>query len=288
VPVAFSFRGCAEGLEPEVTRIARIELHAPSGGTGVKTELAIACDGDEVTLAVDDPITGKHVDRVVSVAGVEARDRGRLLALAIAELARSSWIELEVHAEPVLPLARPVAVSTEQRERARELAAFERRAPRWHAIAELEALEYPEVGRPLFGLSLAGQVDLASRFYAELALSGWDGAGERNAGSVAVRQIAFDPTLGVHLGVVDLGFGVRLGWASLSGSPASSAFLGGTTSGVVAGLVASGSVRLVGPLRLWLKLGGLLRGESGAVAGDGAVTAGGVFGSLGLGVRLGP
>jgi hypothetical protein len=287
VPVELSFEGCPESLRPEVERIARLELHATSTSPGVATPIGLACSEDEVHITVDDPITGKRVDRTVSLSGVEARDRARLLALAIAELVRSSWLELEARRPAPLPLAKPKPVSVEQRERARAMVSTEHRSP-WRASAALDLLYIPTVKGPILGLALGVQRDVTSRWFTELGASAWDGATERKTGLIAIRSIAADPSFGVRLDVVDLAVGLRVGWASLSGSPSSGAFRGNTTSGGVIGPLGTASVRVVGPLAIWLKLGVLLRGQNGVVTEDSDVTMGGFFGSAGLGLRVGP
>jgi hypothetical protein len=113
--VDFSFDGCEEPLPTDVERIARVELHAAKSALGPQTRIEIRCSADEVDLTGDDPITGKKVERVVSLAGVVESTRARLLALAVAELLRSSWIEVELNPVPALPLAHPVEVLPAQR-----------------------------------------------------------------------------------------------------------------------------------------------------------------------------
>jgi hypothetical protein len=284
VPVALSFEGCAPSLASEVERIARIELHAGTENVGTAaTEIALTCDGDDARITVDDPLTGKRVERTVSLAKVP-QGRARLLALAIAELVRSSWLELDLNPEPALPVARPELISSEEKESARTLA---RPPPPWRGDLAVEGLFIPTVGRPLLGLSLGAQYDVARLVFVGGGMSAWDGVTERSTGAVTVRQIALEPAAGLRLSRVELALGIRLGWASLTGAPSESGFRGDTTSGVVLGPLVSASARIVGPLRLWLRSGWLLRNERGIVAGDRDVVVGGYWGSLGIGLRIG-
>ena len=282
----FSFEECAKPLPDEVERIARIELHAPRECAGPATEIGVACAGDDVRLTVDDPLTGKRVERTVSLAAVAELGRARLLALAVAELVRSSWMELEFRKTPALPVAAPVDVPVALKERARAIAVASDR-PTWRGDASVEALIVPSVGRPILGLSLAAQHDVAPSIFVEGAASAWDGVTERATGAIAVRQIALDPAIGWRVSILDLSLGARVGWVELSGTPVGAGFRGDTTSGVVFGPQAVLSLGVAAPLRLWLRSGWLIHGERGVVAGDSDVVVGGVYVAVGLGLRFG-
>jgi len=286
VPVAFSFDGCPEALAPPVERIARIELHAPADARGAMTQIGLVCSGDDVHLIIDDPLTSKRVDRTVSLAQVAPEGRARLLALAIAELVRSSWVELDLTPTPSLPPSHPVESSSAQRAEARTVA-IATRSLAWRGSAAVDGLLIPTVGHPILGLTLGLLHELPRRAFAEGALSAWDGLASRTTGDVAIRQLALDGAVGLRVPVVDLSVGLRVGWTSLSGSPSMSALQGQTTSGVVFGPLLVASVQVAGPLRVWARTGWLLRGERGVVAGDSDVTVGGYWASLGLGLGLG-
>ena len=285
----FSFDGCAPAMLPAVERIARIELHAAEDDGGPATQIALACDGDDARITVDDPLTGKRVERTVSLATVPDLGRARLLALATAELVRSSWIELELTPAPALPVAHVEQVSAAQKAEARDVAmSVGRRVVSWRGYAAVEGLYIPSIGRPIVGLTLGVQRDLLSWLYVEGGVSAWDGVTERATGAVTVRPIALDPAVGFRLPVVDVAIGARVGWASLAGSPSGPGFRGDTTSGLLVGPLVAASVALVGPLRVWLRAGWILHGDRGVVAGDADVVAGGFWTSLGLGLRLPP
>jgi hypothetical protein len=288
IPMTIAFDGCADSLVPEVERIARIELHSGLSGSneaGASTRIELGCEGLDAKITVDDPLTGKRVERTVSLAGVPEADRARLLALAIAELVRSSWIELELAPRPILPVAKPDAVTLEQREQARSLAVNGRRVP-WHGYAAVDGLFIPSVGRPILGASLGVQVELPWRLYFDGGVSAWDGVTERATGAITIRQVALDPGVGFRLPVVDVALAARVGWASLTGSPSVAGFRGDTTSGFVFGPLVAASAAIVGPLRVWLRAGWLLQKERGLVSGDSDVVVGGPWASLALGLRL--
>ncbi len=292
IAVEIAFEGCAEALRPEVERITRVELHASPPERDAPTSIAVACDADDAELRVDDPLTGKRVARTVSLAGVAASARARLLALAIAELVRSSWMELAAPSPPALPLARPVAVSPEERSRARALATVRPTSP-WRARAGVEGLELPSVGAPILGVSLGVTRELsAERFGARLHfggdLSAWDGVASRTSGTVGIRMIALEPAVGLEGGFFDFELGARVAWVSLAATSAASGFHGEAISGFIGGPEVRAGTRVVGPLRWWLRGGWLLQGERGIVSGDRDVTVGGGYVGLGLGLRLPP
>src|SRR5262249_22253661 len=100
----------------ELVRVLRIELGADgvrevivgeAEGTLATIKLdATPCSAEarEVTVAIDDAATGKNVRRALAVADVDAAARPRALGLAIAELLRASWAELEMPDQPKTPV----------------------------------------------------------------------------------------------------------------------------------------------------------------------------------------
>jgi hypothetical protein len=289
-PIALTFDGCPEPLVAPVERITRMELHAPQdlAGTPTRIDLACAASSDDVRIAVDDPLTAKRVDRTVSLATTAPEGRARLLALATAELVRSTWLELELTAPPALPPASepPAEVTAAQKAVALRVAQ-ESNAPSWWAHGAVEGLVVPSVGSPLLGLSLGAQHAVHQAVWVDGTLSGWDGAASRSTGAVGVRAIALDATALLRTRYVDVAAGLRLGWASLSGSPSVAGLEGQSTSGVVFGPLVGARARVIGPVEVSLKTGWLTRGEKGLVAGDSDVTLGGFWASLAVGVRLG-
>jgi hypothetical protein len=284
VAVELSFAGCAETLRPEVERITRVELHAAGSG-GAPTSIEVACEGEDVELRVDDRLTGKQVTRTVSFSRIAASARARLLALAIAELVRSSWMELEVPSPPVLPIVPAVAVSAEEKTRARALVAVSPASP-WRGRAGIEALELPSVGAPLFGVSLGVTRDFGRLLHAGGEASASDGVAKRTTGTVGIRMVAIEPRIGLEVGPLDVDLGARVAWVSLAGTSAASGFHGAAISGFVGGAEVLAGTRIAGPLRWWVRGGWLVQGERGIVSRDDDVTVGGGYVGLGLGVRL--
>lgn len=83
-------------------RVVRIELGSTivtgngAGDPSNTTRVTVTCDGGRVRLRVDDPITGKALERSIEIADVAPAVRARILGLAIVELVAASWIELEL------------------------------------------------------------------------------------------------------------------------------------------------------------------------------------------------
>ena len=62
--------------------------------------VTVDCTESLVKLTLDDPITRKVLIRSVALSPAEATVRDRVIAIAIAELASASWIELAANPEP--------------------------------------------------------------------------------------------------------------------------------------------------------------------------------------------
>lgn len=100
--VSLSIDACVDVDTAEVRRLFGIEL-----GTSVPdavqtddpdaTQVQVTCDGELVSLKVQDPLTGKSLTRRISLGD---KGRERLLALAVMELLVASWIELEATPDP--------------------------------------------------------------------------------------------------------------------------------------------------------------------------------------------
>ncbi|MGC4092848.1 MAG: hypothetical protein QM756_34185 [Polyangiaceae bacterium] len=83
------------------------------------TWVVVQCNGSKVVVEVHDPLSRKIVQRRFDFGPAASRARGRLVALAAAELVLASWAELAVlpapRVEPEGPPPSPV-----QRELARK------------------------------------------------------------------------------------------------------------------------------------------------------------------------
>ena len=110
--VSIDIIACDAPLAREARRIAAIELRATlvdSAPDGTVTQVTATCRGPLAALKVIDPTTGKSLERTVALTEAAPNDRGRLLALAVAELIAASWSELESNPHPRAPPASPLA-----------------------------------------------------------------------------------------------------------------------------------------------------------------------------------
>lgn len=140
---------CADVNVAEVGRIVAVELRVAivAGGEVLPTttQVAVGCRGpfyqvrvDEpdtaevvvdavvqrgyLEIRVDDPITGKTLQRLVDVESEPDQSRARLIGIAISELTRASWIELLANPAPKVAPVEKVTTPSLQRavvERAR-------------------------------------------------------------------------------------------------------------------------------------------------------------------------
>ncbi|UJR78397.1 hypothetical protein [Sandaracinus amylolyticus] len=106
--VALEVEACA-GIDPEIVhRILGIELGADADLDALPTDpeasrVRATCadaEGTRVALAVDEPLTAKHLERSIDLVASPESGRSRLVALALAELLAASWIELGMRRDP--------------------------------------------------------------------------------------------------------------------------------------------------------------------------------------------
>lgn len=295
---------CLSVSPPEVMRLTALELDTrvvtPEVARPEATRVEVSCEGDKVKLRVVDPVTGKALDRTLSLATHEVDVAGRAVALAVAELVLTSWMELTL---PQGPESR-----RQDDEGSHGLA-------RKEAEARVRARYQPEA-QPDTGVDYLLAVAQVSGPYQGLGM-GWGGGLE--AGWILGRPwltadldwIAARSSSTTDLGEVrastwsaalrgsfrlwyqpvwmDLGLGGRFGVARLQGMPIDRSAAEGS---VVAGVWAApiGHVRVgVRVSHLALTLGGecgyVLRGVSGLVADADpvAIDRGFAAGSVALG-----
>ncbi len=94
-------------------RVARVELgeflvDAPASDV---TRVVVSCDGVTANLRVDDPITGKALERRLDISSLPIPSRARGIGLAVAELVLASWVELELSPTQTSPDATATAQS---------------------------------------------------------------------------------------------------------------------------------------------------------------------------------
>jgi hypothetical protein len=256
----------------------------------------VSCDGLRADIALDDPLTGKTVGRVVDLAAAAPVARTHLLALSIVELLAASWIELVSNPSPQSPPVGTVATPA-AREAALEMVSNRpgaRRAPRLLAsfVSQVSAAGPTSLGG---GVTLAGDAGAPLGWMAEVAFQ----HGERGfaLGRVTADNVS---ALGALLArrshghaALRAGVGVRGGGAWLSGTPADpETAVGGAVSGAWWGPVVliDGSYAVGGRVvvELTIEAGRVLLPVIATVPGGESVAVDGTWlrGALGVGFML--
>jgi hypothetical protein len=223
--VSVEVRSCVDIESDQVEELTALELSAvlvdERQATQDVTRVVVDCHEPTAELAVTDPVSGKLLSRSVDLSQVEQRARARVLALAIAELVTSSWMELELTPEPVI-VPREAVASPVEREAART-AARERVQPvSFTLFAEGGVRSFTTGVGPLWG----GGVRLADQSGNGGLFAGLDfarGNQDISGGEIGVTMLsaALGYALHVHTGGWTLSGvpGGRLGWARLEGRP---------------------------------------------------------------------
>jgi hypothetical protein len=231
--VVLTIDPCMAIADEEVRRVVGIELAGvladPADRSREHTHVAVVCAGELVELRVDDPITGKALQRTIDLR--EAPEaRPRLLALAIVELISASWTELETNPEPQVP---PVSMRASHESRQAALDVVQQAHPLRAAPRPLEPARTRLVaiagGMGWFsgtGLLAGGGVRITrdNRHHIDWMadLQAHRGSARVSVGTVKVDALSAGavlaqrawPTLGLHLGL-----GVRAGGLHLRGEP---------------------------------------------------------------------
>ncbi len=296
--VSLSVDACAGVDEAQVAGQVKIELGADLAPASPEvTRVQVRCDGDALVLIVNDPITGKSLERRVDLGAAAPKARTRLLAIAISELVSASWTELETNPTPVVaPAGPPPAPSAKAA--VRDTVTARTFAPHMFATLGLDFRAFP-------GATGTGMlVGLGARFATAGAGLGFSvdlvtsqGKGVTGAlGQVSVDLVGVGAvvTYGARVGGATLAgeLGLRGGSARLGGVPVDDSIEGRSVRGAFGGPIVGGSavVRVFGPLILTLRVeGGVALASVRALAdGQAATVVGGPFvgGALGLGVAL--
>lgn len=225
-----SVEACVGALD-KVRRAVQIDLGAElvDDDREGATHVDVTCSGDEATIRIDDPLTGKIVERRVGLGQQPLAGRARLLGLTIAETVAASWVELEMvgsqESNPELDAsdAAPPTI----RSGAAAVAQARLRAHPSRATAPPTIGLAPMVrsfGRDdllTIGARLDGAWPLGERFALELDLAGEWGRVGVEAGDVDASLLSMAPRFAVRVSVAGLelaaGLGFRLGLAELSG-----------------------------------------------------------------------
>jgi hypothetical protein len=300
VPVALSIDVCLASLDAaDVRRIAELELGAPlvpiHAATELTTRATASCDGDEVVLRVEDPLTAKVTERRVRLEAEDPRGRERFLALALVELIAASWSELE----STEPAARPETIAPEVREAALDVVHARREPYGPPLLLSITAEAHTRLvlggvwplfgGGVRFGLQPVPFLAIRAGFLAEA------GDAQVQAGSVSMQS--YGGTFAIELAgtlvpdpiSVELGggAGAHLAHGILTGRTSSEMAVGTTVEGLFASVSAIGVARLVirpFVLELRYEVGHAIARIAGTIDGRTAVELGGPWMSLALGV----
>jgi hypothetical protein len=294
--ISVSVDHCIAVEQREVERLTALELGVRVAGadTSTATRVTVSCAGEHVRLRVVDPLTGKTLERTLSLTTQEVDVAGRAVSLAAAELVLTSWAELTLTPDEsapapleVAPAARPVA---EQR----VLSRTERGIRLEYVLASGGAFG-PFDG---VGAAFGGGPRVAVSF-GRLGLGAeWDLAAHRAVTDTELGDVETTLftsglfarwTLAVAPLFVDFGAGARGGIARLEGTPDDAELSrGSVVAGVFVGPAAAlgVSLRFTGlALRLGAESGHTLRGVAGEVEREPSVAVSGAWflGNLGVG-----
>ncbi|MEO7092616.1 MAG: hypothetical protein ABI175_05145 [Polyangiales bacterium] len=304
---------CVAVPPAEVKKIVGVELGALlvdetrpiAGGVDPRdvTVVAVSCTGKTIALRVDDPITGKSLERSIDLTAEVPNARARLVALAIVELVSASWTELEANPAPKVP-----AVTATASPGAKDAAKGSVRTHLHASIAPSSSLRVLAiVGTHIFFPRSGPSTSLGLRLGGDrgwLGFLGWSADMQADHASVpvALGAVALDTvsasfalTAFERLGAITVrgGLGVRLGAARITGETSDSARIEGSS---IAGFfaaphaVASVSLSPWGPLVIEAAAEGgmVVAPVRGHIAGERDVgVAGGFFGAtLGVGAAL--
>jgi hypothetical protein len=240
---------CLAVARSEVLRITELELDArvvtPSLAPPHATRVEVTCAGRHVRLRVTDPVTGKSLERTLALGTHEVDVTGRAVALAIAELVLTSWMELTFPDPPPRAVGfqpPPPEIKDLAEERAVTLGARSGRIDHVLAVGQAQgpfrgfgigwgggARLGWNFGEDWFG----GDVDLMATQSEASSPLGSVRASTWSSGLRASFKLWLDPVW------LEAGPGFRLGIARLAGTPADeSATRGGVVAGVWGGPVA--------------------------------------------------
>jgi hypothetical protein len=303
-PIELDVKPCPDVDAAELRRIATIELGAEEvdnrGEDSGTTHVEVVCTDHVAEIRVLDPLTRKSLARTISLEGVAAPARSRLLALAVAELVDASWVELETNPEPVaspqVPAVQPAA-RVEAREAVRKRLSTppppvsQRMPPMWR-VSALASLRWMSDNPSI--LPGAG-VDVGVDVYRSLSLD-LDLLVEHARTGYALGDVTTDlASVGAALGLryelarftLHTGAGLRVGVAHLQGQPSSGAVASGhDVTGPWAGPLLNCGARYTWPPGLTVELsaegGYVVLPVRGSVTGASDIAADGAL----VGARL--
>jgi hypothetical protein len=301
LPIVLVLDPCAVVDAREVRRLLPIEMGAPlapgSAGEGDTTRVFVGCvpgSPQLVRLEVRDIVSGRHVDRVITLVGDSKTDQARLVAIVAVELVATSRSELR---ERVVAAAPPAAepASLVVTAKAEPVEPPRAREPAWRALAFGSVRHVEGLPSMLPGGGLALERSVARHFVLGADVVA-EGAGQPTAlGDVAAFVASASAFAGVRVDrgpwALQAGGGARGGVARFSGEArrasavtvASSVFsapwAGALFEARATATLAHGVVILLGG-----ELGYVTSPVEGYVSGHDAVAMRGLWWSAALGV----
>lgn len=277
----------------ELDRLVRLELSTvltPEDTTS-RYEVTVACAGDTTRLRITDPLTEKSLERRVVFSLRTAPEPERLVALAVAQVYRSSRLELLTRDAPSLPagdaIRPPVSVppQTAHAPQQRLAPAARGRAGALLLRGGVAARRLGVAPFALPGVALEGRISPRPTLWLTLTVGAETATVTRATGQVAVLGVP--ATLG--LGVEPLSAGpfsffarVDLGveYASFSGRRVAPGLVAGKVDGLgLLGSVGAGAALRLRAFRVELapRLGLCTGTPEGRVSGDRAVGMNGAW-----------
>jgi hypothetical protein len=296
--VSVSVDHCIAVERREVERLTALELGVRAAGTDAPspaaTRVSVSCAGEHVRLRVVDPLTGKTLERTLSLTTREVDVAGRAISLAAAELVLTSWAELTLTPDESTPAPLDVAPGARPAAERRVLSRTERGVH----------LEYLLAAGGVFGpfdgvgFGFGGGPRLAVAFGRYGFGAEWDLTAHRAITATALGDVEttlFSSglfarwTLESSPWFLDAGVGARGGIARLEGTPDDvEVSRGSVVAGVFVGpaLALGVSWRAGGlAVRLGAESGYAARGVAGGVESEPSVSVSGAWlaGTLGVG-----
>jgi hypothetical protein len=299
--VGVEAQGCADLSEPRLRELAALELTtrvvAPRAPRPPGARVLVSCSGERVAIRVTDSMTGKMVMRSFTLKADAPEVRVRAIALAVAELVLTSWLELMLPQ----PNRSEAATSVRALEERREARAIVQKLTSRGAYVD-GVFAFAELGGTLRAAPWTGGVGLRlSVVFAEPALtldadlSATLSASRTELGSVRTNtwSLAVRPALRLQRGpwLGTAGMGVRAGLARIDGRPAElGASRGRSLVGSWGGPLVHANLGLNldhFATRLGGEVGYALRGVAGSVEGRERAGVRGAWVMLSLGVGWG-
>lgn len=240
-------RQCQGLSTDEVERVLAIELTtvAETGGIAEPLTIELDCRGDEIAIAVRDPVTRKRLSREIPAPAPDAAGRERTVALAISQLFVASWLELLMPADQRAAPEPEVAPGTvaAARELAEARVEAHRRTTgtiglgvgsRFHAI-DREPL-------PVVRIGLHGTAWLDPRWGLSMGAVYEGGLARRSVGNVRADALLFAAGAAFrwpadrHVAALLAAVSVEAGYVRFGGKPRKDAVAGPPTDGIGGGV----------------------------------------------------